>query len=436
MPVPRWSWLASDVHVVTPTDAGYDDHRQLFDASLNRYPSLVLVPGSVTSAEALVLSLLAQGDQFTLKAGGHSAAGLSVRDHVTLVDLSRLRRVEVDVGRGLAHLEPGCLMRDLDAATARHGLATTGGTVSHTGVFGLALGGGIGWLMGSMGLTCDNIVGARVVAGSGAVHVLDSDHSDLWALRGAGATLGFASRLTLRLHKAPSGIRRTRIPIELQSLPEAIAIFAGAIPDLADSVGVSLALDWAGDGGVQGEIEVVEASSTYGASTMPPQWSVTWAGAGTTECLPYVDMQQRYDDAFPFGQRSYRRALCLEGLHPAAIATLVEEFAPSSGLRCSLVFDVIHGQASHEPPGGSSFGARDQSLVGVFVCRWETGRHDDSSRRDARRLYRQIARILGAAEHRTYGNYSSEASDSGPYRSAATDLRDIKMRWDPRRVFG
>src|SRR4051794_22238915 len=187
-----------DGAVTTPADAGYEAARRVWNGAIDARPGLVAHCRSTADVVCAVNLSRAAGVPLAVRAGSHSVAGFSVCDDGVVIDLAGLRGVTVDVDRQLANVEPGATWADFDAATAAHGLASTGGLVSTTGVAGLTLGGGIGWLQRKYGLACDNLRAAQLVTADGAV--IDADEQLLWGLRGGGGNFGIVTRFVFDLH--------------------------------------------------------------------------------------------------------------------------------------------------------------------------------------------------------------------------------------------
>ncbi len=178
--------------VVTPTDAAYEGDRAVWNGTVDARPALIAQCHSTDDIVAAVNLVRNAGCAFAVRAGGHGVAGLSTCDGGVVIDLSHMRGVTVDADLRTATVEPGARWADFDSATAAHGMASTGGLISTTGVAGLTLGGGIGWLQRKYGLACDNLVAADVVTADGAViRVSEADHAGLlWGLRGGGGNFG------------------------------------------------------------------------------------------------------------------------------------------------------------------------------------------------------------------------------------------------------
>jgi FAD/FMN-containing dehydrogenase len=188
--------------ILVPGEESYAAARRVWNGAIDRHPSAIVICADAEDATFAIRIASDHGLKMTIRGGGHNVAGRSIRDNVLLLDLSRLRNVAVNHKSMIATVQGGALWRDVDAATAAHGLATTGGFVSSTGVGGLTLGGGVGWLMRKHGLACDNLRSANVVLADGRfVHASEEEHPDLyWGLRGGAGGLGVVTGFEFQLH--------------------------------------------------------------------------------------------------------------------------------------------------------------------------------------------------------------------------------------------
>src|SRR5262245_15367243 len=198
-----------------PADAGFDEARGTFNGMLDKHPAVIVQCRSTADVVAAVGAARAAGLPIAVRGGGHSVAGHCVADDALVVDLRHMRAVHVDPARRMARAEGGAQWLDIDTATTAHGLATTGGTFVDTGIAGLTLTGGIGYLMGTGGFTCDTLVGAEVVTADGEVVRAGAggDADLLWALRGGGGTFGVVTAFEYRrqpLGGLPLGWRAAR----------------------------------------------------------------------------------------------------------------------------------------------------------------------------------------------------------------------------------
>jgi FAD/FMN-containing dehydrogenase len=192
--------------LIRPEDPEYDSARRVWNAMSDKHPALIARVAGVADVIACVNFARDQGLPVAVRGGGHNAAGNAVCDGGLVIDLSRMRSVHVDPVAKTARAEGGALLRDLDHETQAFGLATTGGTVSMTGIGGITLGGGVGWLMRKFGLICDNLISADVVTADGKlVRASATENPDLfWGLRGGGGNFGVVTSFEYQLHSLPS----------------------------------------------------------------------------------------------------------------------------------------------------------------------------------------------------------------------------------------
>ncbi|TDD69240.1 FAD-binding oxidoreductase [Jiangella aurantiaca] len=320
------SLLAGDL--LAPESPGYNDARTIFNAMIDRRPGLIVQCAGRADVALAVAFARERGLELAVRGGGHSVSGQALTDGGLVIDLRRMSEVSVDPAARTATVGGGATMADLDRACRSHGLATTGGRVSTTGVGGFVLGGGTGWLDRLFGLACDNLVDAEVVtAGGEIVRAAEDSHPDLfWALHGGGGNFGVVTSMTLRLH-----------PLEESTLgfllwppargPEIVRIFRDVIqagPDTLGGGAIYLT-------GPEGEdfvpadlvgrlalaVVLVHAGSERSLRELAaPLFDAAPAGAMVAE-LPYDELQAALDD--PPGYRNYWSAEHLESLPDEAV---------------------------------------------------------------------------------------------------------------------
>lgn len=428
----------------------YEDSRSLWNGMHDRYPLAICQCLTAADVSVVLRCAVAAGLPVTVRGGGHNVAGLAVADGAVMIDLSLMRQVTVDPVARLAYAQGGCLLRDLDAAIAPHGLACPAGVVSHTGLGGLALGGGYGWLATKWGLTCDHIVSAEVVLADGSV-VEASDgppgqHEDLlWALRGGGGNFGVVTRFTLRLRPVPD-----------------VYYWTSAYPLEAAGEALSAYRDFAGRQPV--DLHVVGSLKYAGEQAWIPAWlrrrpalslSAAWFGehdgasaalapllAGVAPSairerqISYTELQALGDSSEPFGNRYFTNSCYLPDLSCEVIVKALESAREICSPRSSIDFEYLCGAISDIPSGSSAFPCRDAPYIYTASAQWTDAAHDNENMEWSRRSVDSLRpHHFGG----TYVNYAQdEVSGDLSYIYGAIRYRQlgiIKGRYDPQNVF-
>jgi len=434
--------------VTSPGDDGYDAARQTFNGMIDRHPAVIVTCRSTEDVVGAIRAARTAGLPIAVRGGGHGVAGHAVADGALVVDLREMRSVTVDPDRRRARAGGGALWEDMDGATVAHGLATTGGTFVDTGIGGLTLSGGIGFLMGTAGLTCDNLMRAVVVTADGSVVVAGEggDPELLWALRGGGGNFGVVTEFEYALH--PLGpIHAGRFTTHLDHASEALRITA----DIARESPRELNIFAAGpttegppsaDGSPSGPVDylriaaVFQGSMADAESAMAPLRAVPGiAGGFASSSYPEV---QASSGILPFGLRHYWKGHFVRDLEPSAIEAVVAAMRDVPGGHSFMLLEAITGRARIEPMGGAAFGQREArwnvSALGV----WEDPGEDASQIAWARRTVDalQPASLTGAG----YGNYApvdetDERIRAGFGAERFARLGAVKRRYDPDNVF-
>jgi hypothetical protein len=339
--------------VLLPGDGAYEHARRLWNADIDREPALIArCRTSEHVAEAVALAGR-EGLELTVRGGGHNFGGLAICDDGLMIDLSRMNAVAVKPAARRVRCGGGATWADLDAATQVHGLAVTGGVISHTGVGGLTLGGGMGWLTRRAGLSCDNLVSAEVVLADGSIVTASAgEHPDLfWALRGGGGNFGVVTAFELALHEVGPEAQLGFFFWGVDQGAEALRFCRGYIAGLPDDAGVLLAgLSAPPEPFVPDEHQLQDGFALLVA---------TWGSAAehaelvrpVREQMPglfdlvtpiaYTDLQTLFDEGNEWGSYAYEKGLYLDDLSDGVIDVLVEHlprkisplsFVPAFGL--------------------------------------------------------------------------------------------------------
>lgn len=441
--IPEFSGLQ-----LAPGDDGYDQARRVFNGMIDRAPALIATCRTAADVAAAIAHARTCGLPISVYGGGHSVNGSAVVDGGLCVDLRGLRDIVVDAETATAQVGGGCTWGELDAATQEHGLAVTGGRVSTTGVGGLALGSGSGWLERSLGFTCDNLIEAEVVtADSRIVTASETENPDLfWALRGGGGNFGVVTRFTLRLH--PIG------PIVFGGMliyppPMGAAVlrnFRDFFVDAPDEVGGGVAFITAppiemvpeparGKPAVgvivayTGPLEGAEAALAPLLTFGPP----VFAHVGP---MPYVALQRLLDDANPHGLQNYWTADFLEELPDEAVETLASlASAPVSPV--SQVIVVPGGGAvARVAEEATAFGERQAPFNIHYLSIWPDPADDDANIAHTRTLAAAMKPWTSGGVYLNFiGDEGQERVESSFGETKLARLRAIKGVWDPENVF-
>lgn len=333
--------LKSVMHgtVSRPGDAAYDQSVSIFNGAIKRRPAVVA--GCANSADVAAALSFAQrkGLEISIRGGGHNFAGFALCDDGLMIDLSPMKTVSVDVDARRAKCGGGTTWGEFDAATQAHGLAVTGGFISRTGVAGLTLGGGIGWLSRMIGLSSDNLVGAEVVTVDGrVVHATETENPDLlWALRGGGGNFGVVTEFEFVLHPVGPMVHLGLFLFGPDQGGELFRFARDYVKDLPDECGVFLA-----------GLSAPPAPFVPAELHFSPVFALIVVGLGDAEVharlvapigeaitplvqmvtpIPYVNLQQMFDESAPWGFHSYEKSLYLADLTDGAIDAILEHEA-------------------------------------------------------------------------------------------------------------
>jgi FAD/FMN-containing dehydrogenase len=436
------------VPLLAPGDAGYDEARRVWNGAIDRRPALIARCASADDVAA-ALRLARERDLLVaVRGGGHGVAGPAVCDDGLVIDLSPMRRVAVDPRRRTARAEAGALWGDLDAATQAHGLATVGGIVTHTGIAGLTLGGGIGWLMRKHGATVDNLLAADLVTPDGAF-VTASEHENaelFWGLRGGGGNFGVVTSFDYRLHAVGPTVLAGPIYHALEDGPEVLRFYRDFIaaapdelttilnlrpapplpllpPELHGRPVVAIALCYAGP--VERGEELLRPLRRFGRPLVD-----------AVGPRPYVELQRLFDPVVPHGWHYYWKSWEVPPLDDATIDVLVEQAGRITSPRSYIIIFQLGGALARVGADATAYGQRDAAHNVNINAVWLPGDPDaDAHVRWARECFDALA---PAAAGRAYVNF---LGDEGQERVRAAygearyaRLVALKRRYDPGNV--
>jgi FAD/FMN-containing dehydrogenase len=442
--------LLSDEHVtalraalrgelIAHDHAAYEHARRVWNGNIDRRPALIARCTGAADVQAAVNCARTHGLVLSIRDGGHSAPGYGTNDGGLVIDLSGMKGIRVDPSARTVRVEGGVIWRELDHETQAFGLATTGGTVSNTGVVGLTLGGGLGWLMGKCGLAVDNVISADVVTADGQLRQTSAQQNpDLfWALRGGGGNFGVVTSIEYRLHEV-SQVLGGMILFSLDQAREVLQFyrsFCGTLPDEAELYAALLTAP-------QG-MPVVALLVGYngpiaeGERVFAPARRCGRPIADLVGPMPYAARQRMLDDPnATHGLQRYWRSAFTEHISDELIDGIVDAAGSFSSPLSAIIFFHMHGAATRVPADSTAFAARRAQWDFDLVGQWTDP--SDSARQIA--WVKEVwARLEPQMKGSAYINHL--AADDRPEKVRASfgenygRLQQIKRTYDPTNLF-
>jgi FAD/FMN-containing dehydrogenase len=433
--------------LLLPGDEGYDTARTVWNAMIDRRPTLVVRCAGVADIRQAVAFAHQHRLLTAVKGGGHNIAGNAVCDGGLLIDLSALRGVTVDPLAARAHVQPGATLGDLDHECQAFALATPVGINSTTGVAGLALGGGFGWLSRKHGMTVDNLTAADVVVADGRLlRASDKEHPDLfWAIRGGSGNFGVVSRFELKLHPVGPQVLTGMVVYALKEAAAALKQFRQYVKQLGDETNVWTVMRKAPPLPFLPphvhSTEIVAfcmfhcGDADAGRKALEP---VRHMGTPLGEFIamqPYAAWQKTFDPLLTAGARNYWKSHNFVDLSDAAIEVAVKYVRELPSPHCEIFFGLIGAATTRPKRDATAYSHRDAIYVCTVHGRWESAAEDSRCVEWARGFYRE------AAPHATGGVYVNFLTDDESERIGAAygpgyeRLLAAKAKYDPDNLF-
>jgi FAD/FMN-containing dehydrogenase len=434
--------------VVTPEDPEYDAARKVWNGDIDRRPAAIAICRSVDDVRAALAFARKEGLQVAVRSGGHSFPGHSIADGALVIDLRQINQVTVDPQARTVTVGGGALWTEVDAATAPHGLAVTGGHVTHTGVAGLTLGGGVGHLMRSLGLSSDNLISAEIVTADGRVlQASETENPDLfWAIRGGGGNFGIATRFVFALHQMPPTVFGGLIFYAPENGPALMRLYNKACKAMPDQVTTILAYLLAPPLPVVPEslhfkpvyaVIAVATDQTVGEKVLAPLREFGPPLFEMIAPLPYYPVvQSLFDPALPPGTKGYLNGHYFSELSDDLIDMIQAHTAQMPPGPSQMLFLQMGGAVARVPEETTAFGGRSAGFLSMFVGIWdETG--DRPPAVAWARGFTQATEPL--SEGSTYINLADTQTEDRLIRSYGREKYDrlagIKAKYDPENVF-
>ena len=431
--------LRASLHggVLTPSDAGYDEVRRIHNGMFVRRPGVIARCLGTADVVDAVRFARTHDLELAVRGGGHSVAGKSVCEGGLMLDLSLMKGIHVDARRRTVRAQAGVTWGEFNRETQIYGLATTGGAVSTTGIAGLTLGGGLGWLMGKHGLAADNLISAEVVTAAGDVvqASVEEDGDLFWGLRGGGGNFGVVSWFEYRLH--PVGpVTSGQVDHPIERARDVLQLYRELTSSVADELTLHALLHTT-DAPRATILACHSGSLSEGEAAFRPVKRFGSPVVDTLGPASYADTNTTlYDPSFPRGARNYWKSSFLAELSDAAIDALIAQFAVCPSPMSGLLLEHFHGAATRVGVGETAFPHRRESYNLLVVSEWLDPKDDEKNIAWARATYDALRPYMA---RESYANYQSEDEAEGALEQAYgrnyERLVALKNKLDPTNLF-
>jgi FAD/FMN-containing dehydrogenase len=435
--------------VIAPADDEFDAARSVWNGMIDRRPAAIVRAAGANDVAAAINAARENGMLVAIKGGGHNVAGSAVADGALVIDLSGMRGVAVDAKARRVRVQGGALLADIDAATQEHGLAVPVGVVSETGIAGLTLGGGLGWLRRKHGMSVDNLLSVEIVLADGRIVRADSkQNADLfWAVRGGGGNFGVVTEFEFQAH--PLGpevpVVFTFIPFEeaerglrffreqMRSAPDELSTFAifGAVPPMPEIAAEAHGRDaliflgvWSGD-------------ASEAERHLAPLRGFTAPLADLSGSWSYLEVQKLFDEDYPTGGRYYWKSQYADTMTDEVIEVLAR-YAASRPSKASTI-DLWHmgGAIARVAPDATAVPQRlAEYLIGI-ESNWSDEADDEANIAWARALWAETQRFSQQGLYVNFAGFGEEGGDlvRAAYGGNYARLAQVKAKYDPANIF-
>jgi FAD/FMN-containing dehydrogenase len=426
--------------LLQPADHEYEERRRVHNGLIDKHPAAIACCHGVADVVDAVKLARLLNLEVAVRGGGHNVAGRATIDKGLLIDLLPMKGIHVDVHAKTARAQGGVLWKELNRETQLHGLATTGGVVGTTGIAGLTLGGGLGWLMPKYGLALDNLRAAELVMADGRVTRASADeHADLfWAIRGGGGNFGIATSLEYNLHEVGPNIIGGVVVHPLPRAFDVLRFYRDTCAKLPDEMMLVAGLQTAPDGSNAKVIGLVAGhcgSLDKGEKAVAPIKAFGPPVMDAMGPMPYTALNSMLDPAFPKGAFNYWKAQFITDLTDDAIHALVAAFQECPSPMGMIVIEHFHGAASRVPVAATACTMRVTGFNVVVISQWANHGETERGIAWARHTHAALKPYLAPMR---YVNYlEDDAADPAvvAYGANLPRLRDLKKKYDPDNFF-
>jgi FAD/FMN-containing dehydrogenase len=428
--------------LLRPDDEGYEEARRIHNGLIDRRPALIARCRGTADVAAAVELARDQGLEISVRGGGHNVAGKAVTDGGVMIDLALMKGMHVDPKARTARAQGGLTWGELNRETQLHGLAVTGGVVSTTGIGGLTLGGGLGYMMGKFGLSTDNLLSAEVVTADGRVLTAsDDENPDLfWGIRGGGGNFGVVTSFEYRLHPVGPIITGGLVIHPFEAARDFLRFMREYADGISDDQTLFAGLLHAPDGSgamLCGAVLCHIGTSAQAQKELEPLLTFGSPLDVAVSEMPYTVVNTLIDDGFPKGALNYWKATFLRELSDDAIDTMIEAFAACPSPMTALIFEHFHGEVTRVPVDAMAVPHREPGLNLVIPSIWADPATTDQNIAWTQETFEAMQPFAAGRQYVNYQGADESAQDQVrlAYGPNYDRLVELKTKYDPQNIF-
>ena len=426
--------------IVGPGDAEYDSARRVHNHMIDRRPALIARCRNTADISDALRFARDTGMEICVRGGGHNVAGRAVVDGALMIDLAPMKGIYVDPGARTLRAQGGVIWRELNREAAAHGLAVTGGAISTTGIAGLTLGGGLGWLMAKHGLAADNLLSVELVLADGTIAnvTAESDPDLFWALRGGGGNFGIAASFEYQLYPLTTVVGGL-IAHPVDAGADMLRFYREATASAPDDLTVFAALAHAPDGSgmkIAGMIVFHTGSPEEAERDLEP--FKTWGSPLVVEVgpMPYPVMNSILDAGFPPDSYSYWLSSFSQGISDELIGTMVEQFASVPSTMSGVILEHFHGAVCRVGVTDTAVPHREEGWNLLLPSVWLDPADTDANVAWTRESFAALSANLTQRRWLNYlGDDQGDDAIRGAYGPNYPRLVELKRKYDPENIF-
>lgn len=432
--------------IIQPKDSNYDESRKIWNAMIDRKPALIVQVADADDVSSAIKFARANKLDITIRGAGHNIAGNSICDGGLTIDFSAMKKVRVDVGKKIAYVEPGATLKDFDGEVQKHGLATPVGINSTTGIAGLTLGGGFGWLTRKYGFTVDNLLSAEVVTVDGKkLKASEKENADLfWAIRGGGGNFGVVTQFEFKLHPVGPEILAGLLVFPFKQAKSILKQYRDFIQTTSPEFNVWVVMRKAPPlpflpEEVHGKEVVVLAICVVADFDKGEKLIESLRGFGNPVGehigrMPYVNWQQAFDPLLTPGARNYWKSHNFIELKDGAMDSMVEYAGKLPSPQCEIFIAYLEGKFNRVPANAMAYPSRDLKYILNVHGRWDDAKQDKECINWAREFFNATLKFASSGAYVNFMTEDEKERVAKAYGPNYDRLVQLKNKYDPNNL--